>query len=242
MASSVKACTNSRYRKTNIVIITILSLLSCFALVMVIYNLIKGSYLFSIAWFIATILASTYVLIRINTVFATYISTDRMNLFMKNWNNDFLPYDYDNKVKILSEFIPAKTKIVEIPLNEISKVLIGTKNFIKRNVAPDSDFVKNIRVLEKSKDFYKKKTNNDDFSINYSSPDECNAAIAQYEQDVLEEGDSIVEGSEAVNITLEPQVAMTVIDQSTGEVKALVGGRGDKSGNRSRFKNWRYHH
>ena len=77
---------------------------------------------------------------------------------MKNWNNDFLPYDYDNKVKILSEFIPAKTKIVEIPLNEISKVLIGTKNFIKRNVAPDSDFVKNIRVLEKSKDFYKKKT------------------------------------------------------------------------------------
>ena len=31
MASSVKACTNSRYRKTNIVIITILSLLSCFA-------------------------------------------------------------------------------------------------------------------------------------------------------------------------------------------------------------------
>ena len=80
--------------------------------------------------------------------------------------------------------------------------------------------------------FYKKKTNNDDFSINYSSPDECNAAIAQYEQDVLEAGDSIVEGSEAVNITLEPQVAMTVIDQSTGEVKALVGGRGDKSGNR----------
>ena len=77
---------------------------------------------------------------------------------MKNWNNDFLPYDYDNKVKILSEFIPAKTKIVEIPLNEISTVLIGTKNFIKRNVAPDSDFVKNIRVLEKSKDFYKKKT------------------------------------------------------------------------------------
>ena len=82
--------------------------------------------------------------------------------------------------------------------------------------------------------FYKKKTNNDDFSINYSSPDECNAAIAQYEQDVLEEGDSIVEGSEAVNITLEPQVAMTVIDQSTGEVKALVGAPSDQL-----LKQWR---
>ena len=61
MASSVKACTNSRYRKNNIVIITILSLLSCFALVMVIYNLIKGSYLFSIAWFIATVLALSLI-------------------------------------------------------------------------------------------------------------------------------------------------------------------------------------
>lgn len=81
--------------------------------------------------------------------------------------------------------------------------------------------------------YYKKAKNNDDFTINYGSPDECYAAIAQYEQDVLEEGDTLVEGSESVNITLEPQVAMTVIDQSTGEVKALVGGRGDKSGNRT---------
>lgn len=81
--------------------------------------------------------------------------------------------------------------------------------------------------------YYKKVKNNEDFSINYGSPDECYAAIAQYEQDVLEEGDSIVEGSESVNITLEPQVAMSVIDQNTGEVKALVGGRGDKTGNRT---------
>lgn len=116
MASSVKACTNSRYRKTNIVIITILSLLSCFALVMVIYNLIKGSYLFSIAWFIATVLASTYVLIRINTVFATYISTDRMNLFMKNWNNDFINgkiyYDRISRLKIALMPLLANPKII----------------------------------------------------------------------------------------------------------------------------------
>ena len=81
--------------------------------------------------------------------------------------------------------------------------------------------------------YYKSATGNEDFSINYDSEDECYQAIAQYEQDVLEEGDQIVEGSEAVNITLEPQVAMTVIDQSTGYVKALVGGRGEKVGNRT---------
>ena len=81
--------------------------------------------------------------------------------------------------------------------------------------------------------YYKKATNNEDYSINFDTEDECYAAITQYEQDVLNPGDEIVEGSEYVTITLQPQVALTLMDQSTGEVKAMVGGRGDKSGNRT---------
>ena len=81
--------------------------------------------------------------------------------------------------------------------------------------------------------YYKKVTNNEDYSINFDTEDECYAAIAQYEQDVLNPGDEIVENSEYVTITLQPQVALTLMDQSTGEVKAMVGGRGDKSGNRT---------
>lgn len=158
MASEVRARARAGYRRNNAIIIVILTLLSCFALVMVIYNIIKGGYLLAIAWLIATILASTYVLIRINTVFATYIATDRTNIYMKNWTNDFLPYDYENKIKILSEFIPAKTKLVEIPADEIRLILIGTKNFIKRNIDVDMEFAENIKALEKSKDFYRKKT------------------------------------------------------------------------------------
>ena len=81
--------------------------------------------------------------------------------------------------------------------------------------------------------YYKNKTGNDDYNINYATEEECYAAIEAYKAAVLEEGDMIVEGSESVYITLQPQVAMTVIDQSTGEVKALVGGRGEKEGNRT---------
>ncbi len=81
--------------------------------------------------------------------------------------------------------------------------------------------------------YYKKKTGNSEYSINYSSEDACYTAIAEYEQAVLEEGDTLVEDSQSIHITLQPQVAMTVIDQSTGEVKALVGGRGDKVGSRT---------
>ncbi|MBO5098030.1 MAG: glycosyl transferase, partial [Agathobacter sp.] len=39
--------------------------------------------------------------------------------------------------------------------------------------------------------------------------------------------------SESIYITLQPQIALTVIDQYTGQVKALVGGRGEKEGNRT---------
>lgn len=81
--------------------------------------------------------------------------------------------------------------------------------------------------------FYKNKTGKDDFNINYSTEEECVAAIEQYTQDVLEEGDTLLEDTIYYTITLQPQVAMTIIDQNTGEVKALVGGRGDKSGNRT---------
>lgn len=156
--AKVRARTNAKYRRTNTIIIAIITILTCFSLVMVVYNLIKGGYLFSIAWLIAAILAATYVIIRANTVYATYITLERGTLCMKNWSNDFLPYDYDNKIKILSEFIPAKTKLVEIPVNEISGILIGTKNFIKRNTDPEMEFTQSIRELERTKDFYRKRT------------------------------------------------------------------------------------
>lgn len=81
--------------------------------------------------------------------------------------------------------------------------------------------------------YYKKVNNNEEYDITYGSEQAALDAIAEYEGDMLEAGGELVEGSESIVITLQPQVAMTVIEQSTGEVKALVGGRGDKVGNRT---------
>ncbi len=72
-----------------------------------------------------------------------------------------------------------------------------------------------------------------EFSIIYNSEQACYDAIKQYQADIMEEGDTIVKGSESILITLQPQVAMTVMDHTTGEVKVLIGGRGDKTGNRT---------
>ena len=78
--------------------------------------------------------------------------------------------------------------------------------------------------------YYKKKNKSQNYSINFTSEEDCRAAIAQYEKDVLGKGDKLVENSEYIFITMQPQVAMTIMDQSTGEVQAIVGGRGEKPG------------
>ena len=71
------------------------------------------------------------------------------------------------------------------------------------------------------------------YNINFSSQEEAQAAIDAYKAEIMEDGDTIPEGSESVIFTLQPQTAMTVMDQSTGEVKAIVGGRGEKTGSRT---------
>ena len=49
----------------------------------------------------------------------------------------------------------------------------------------------------------------------------------------MEEGDTIRGSGESVTFTIQPQASLTLMDQATGEVKALVGGRGDKTANKT---------
>ncbi len=74
---------------------------------------------------------------------------------------------------------------------------------------------------------------NSNYNINFSSEEDAAAAIEEYKAEIMEAGDSILEGSETVTYTVQPQAAMTIIDQTTGEVRALVGGRGSKTANKT---------
>lgn len=74
---------------------------------------------------------------------------------------------------------------------------------------------------------------NSAYNINFASEEEALSAIEAYKAEIMEPGDTIPEGGEYLHYTLQPQAAMTIIDQSTGEVKAIVGGRGDKVANRT---------
>ena len=80
---------------------------------------------------------------------------------------------------------------------------------------------------------YYYQAHNADYSVNFASQEEANAAIEAYKAEIMEPGDKIVENGESITYTLQPQTALTVINQSTGEVVALVGGRGDKTASKT---------
>lgn len=65
----------------------------------------------------------------------------------------------------------------------------------------------------------------------FDTEEQIDEAIALYKEFLLEERDIIV--GEVKTAILQPQASMVVIEQSTGLVKALAGGRGEKTANRT---------
>ena len=156
----VKAGSDILYKRISGILIFIVAAFVCFAAFMAVYTFMgdgDNRIIFGSGYVIAGILGLLYVIMRINSVYATFIAADGDNVYMKNWENDFLPYNTDGSVKFINSFIPAKTKITEIPIEDISSIIIGTKNFIKRYGQGNDDFLKNLRELEHSKDSYEKK-------------------------------------------------------------------------------------
>ncbi len=72
---------------------------------------------------------------------------------------------------------------------------------------------------------------NSRFNMLYETKDDAYAAIEEYQAAVMEEGDEIL--AESISLTPQPQVSITVEDQTTGYVVAMVGGRGAKEASRT---------
>ena len=75
------------------------------------------------------------------------------------------------------------------------------------------------------------KETNPDFNMLYASQDEAYEAINAYTEAVMEPGDEIL--AESITLTPQPQVSLTIEDQHTGHVVAMIGGRGLKETSRS---------
>ena len=89
-------------------------------------------------------------------------------------------------------------------------------------------------TVNHSKEMYRKyfrENGKKNFNLLYSSHEDAYADIEIYQAAVLEEGDDIV--AESIELTPQPQVSLTVADQKTGHVVAMIGGRGTKDKSRT---------
>jgi len=75
------------------------------------------------------------------------------------------------------------------------------------------------------------KQSNAKFNNLFNSYDEAYEAIEEYQDYVMSDGDSVL--AEKISITPQPQISITVENQSTGEVLAMIGGRGAKEASRT---------
>ena len=77
--------------------------------------------------------------------------------------------------------------------------------------------------------YYKKKY--ETYDLNYKSESSAQDAIDEYREAMISAGGTVL--GENVTFTVQPQTSVTIIDQSTGQVKALVGGRGEKTASKT---------
>lgn len=78
--------------------------------------------------------------------------------------------------------------------------------------------------------YYAEKTGNQKYNLIYSSEDTARAAADEFKAAMIEET-GYEELAESFSTTIQPQASFVILDQKTGYVKAICGGRGEKKGN-----------
>lgn len=68
------------------------------------------------------------------------------------------------------------------------------------------------------------------YGLTFDSEEQAHQVIESFKASIAKEGDTY---DEVINLSPQPQASVTVIDQATGQIKAMVGGRGTKSSSMS---------
>ncbi len=118
--------------------------------------------------------------------------------------------------------------IADHVINDNKNYPVDTKYSLEYNLkVTRADQSEVIYTESDVRDYFRKKKKDKDYSIVYPSVAKLKKAVKKYKKAVLKEGDTITE--ETLHYVMEPQLSYSLIDQKTGQVKVLVGGRGRKN-------------
>lgn len=145
-------------------------------------------------------------------------------------DNEVYSMLYSGGLKIYSTMDPDIQKIVDEEVSNPDNYSVADKWLLDyRLTVLKADGTYENHSAEMFKRYFKKKNSN--FNMLYKTQEAAYEDIETYQAAVLEEGDEVF--MESVEITLQPQISVTVADQHTGYVVAMAGGRGDKIGSRT---------
>lgn len=137
---------------------------------------------------------------------------------------------YSGGLKIYSTQDPYIQSICDEEFSNEDNFPANTKWYLnyKLTVA-DADGNRTNYSTEMFRDFFKESNKN--YNLIYTSTEEAYADIELYKEAVMGPNDEVI--GESISLTPQPQVSLVVMDQHTGYVVAMVGGRGAKTGSRT---------
>ncbi len=134
---------------------------------------------------------------------------------------------YRNGLRIHSTQSSQLQKIADTVINDKKNYPVETKYSLEYdlhvNHADGSSTLYTERDIRKH---FQTVKHNDAYMTIYSTKKEMKQAVKTFKKAVLGDKDTIA--LETVRYALEPQISYSLIDQTTGQVKVLVGGRGKK--------------
>ena len=168
----------------------------------------------------------------VNTYFVDALTDDVMEDLLAAGYNETQAYTllYSGGLKIYATQDPSIQAICDEVFSNEENYPENTKWLLSYELTVQkSDGSYENYSTEMFRDYVKETTPS--FNLLYNTQEEANAAIEEYRTAVMSAGDEIY--GETISLTPQPQVSITVEDQSTGYVVAMVGGRGAKEGSRT---------
>ncbi|MBR5739387.1 MAG: transglycosylase domain-containing protein, partial [Lachnospiraceae bacterium] len=185
--------------------------------------------------------AATYTGVRTFSYFTDVVFEDVLSKLEKELGyseSEAYSLLYSGGLRIYSTQDPALQSIVDQEVNDPNNYLLSDYDGETHEVLYYSlSYALGIRT-ESGQEFYYNESNLrnyfadvlgvQSFSLIFESEEELRAKTTEFRDYILEAtGGKII--SESVIVTLEPQTSVVLMDQATGRVLAISGGRGDKN-------------
>lgn len=147
-----KVSLNAKVRRNHVIKISLVGSVCLLGFALGIYSIVIRNVLFAIWYFLAFLLGLSYVIIRINACFPTFVATDGEKVVLSTWKNGVMPYTLPEKPNFFSDFIPERIKVNEIAMEDVASVIVGSKRFIKKTLG-DEDYPEIFKQLDENGHF-----------------------------------------------------------------------------------------